>query len=188
MLCFNVINDVNVVLEFLYKLLASTNKSRRLVLSISCVIDWTLANGGLRLAKHWQSWRPNWMLRTLSFTAVVLDLVRLPTYTEPFPWKRFLILALLACSFVCIARNLVHLLFLFLQIALLLFSKHWFVCDDRDVYWVLGRLLLCLWILRKHVAVLVMLGAHASGLALGLRRGRCSWYLLLIGFLEIVAE
>ena len=177
---------MNVILKLLYELLSTTCEGRWwlvwMVWSISVgSVDRALANWRLRLAKHRQPWRSNWLLPNFSFT-VIYYLIALSTHTISFPWISFFVLAWLTLPLFTV-RDLIHLLLLFLEVALLLFGKKRFVGDDGHVDGILG----CLCFSRKHVIILVILCACASRSILQ----RCSmvnssW--LLISFLKIVAE
>jgi len=179
---------MNVILKLLYELLATTCEGwRRLVWMVWSVwsvsvgsVDRTLANWRLRLAKHRQPWRSNWLLPNFSFT--VYYLITLTTNAISFPWISFFVLAWLTLPFFTV-RDLIHLLLLFLEIALLLFGKERFVGDDGHVDGILG----CLCFSRKQVIVLVILSACASrSILLCSSVVNSSW--LLISFLEIVAK
>jgi hypothetical protein len=78
---------------------------------------------------------------------------------------------------------LIHLLLLFLEVALLLLCKERFVGDDGHVDGILGGLCFS----RKHIIVLVVLRACAPRSIL-LRSSVVYSRRLLISFLEIVAK
>ena len=173
---------MNVILKLLYELLATTCEGwRRLVWSVSVSsVDRALANWRLRLAKHRQPRRSNWLLPNFSFT-LIYYLIALPTNAISFPWISFFVLAWLTLPFFTV-RDLIHLLLLFLEVALLLLCKERFVGDDGHVDGILG----CLCFSRKQVIVLVILCAYASRILLRSSVVSSCW--LLISFLEIVAK
>ena len=187
---------MNVILKLFYELRTTTCKCSRwlivlpilLVLcsvSIGAVVR-ALSNWWLRLPKHWQPWRSNWLLSNFSFTAI-LNLIALSADTISFSGVCFFILAWLALPFFSV-WNLIHLFLLFFQIALLLFGKERFVSDDGNI----DAILCCLRFLWEHVVIVVIYVILCACASPWILHSRCmvsiSSCWLLISFLEIVAK